>query len=896
MLFAGLACSGEPAPTPEAEVRDLGEAVATVRPVWAGCNELLDGVCLIWRSRGEDTAKARELRAWLDVAPSTEIAVEIDGVAVGAEAVPADAGVRLHIPIPAHPASILLEGAGVEGSLRLEYLEFGEKFEGAVEAIERGELQAGCAALREIGEHSSWVDRVKAAARIADHCHDGTLADRIRKQEAAAATAASAGYLRTSARFISALAYTQLVEFGDMKAARASAARLEALATGTGETEAWAGYTAMLIADRAGDSKAALDSAARVQRWASRLEMPSESRGALEIQGTILAKSGRTTEAIALARTVADEALRETRPCDRARTLNNATWIHQLLADSELLHDPPYDGMVAVMGIYERGECANPREALHARVNIARAAVAEGEFETAQYWIEAVDGEDPLLALQDLRTEVEDVRAAIALGTGRWEFAPIPLLVRRPQLGSSRVRWQSAARDAQLLERFGLTDAAIAAWSRAEAVVESTVVAGPNGAEYISGRARSIRGLVEALVAVGRPDEALCRARVARGRALRSSSRAGTGPGSPPEVGLAEYAEFLRARDDLAAEASEDWRYAVDEQERRRARRLERQHAQLDRVGRPSAEEVTDCHLLRPRDDDELVVLVFPTDAATLVLADSRNGVVVHRHAPIPEDSGSRLAWAAEVLEELSAELEHSRAIRFLPVGRAWEVEFHGAQWRGEALPANAAVAYALDLPRLADGAQSADALVVADPTGDLPRTLEEVEVILPRLRTAGWRVEPWTGATITRSMLAERLAHADLFHYAGHGLRGASNGWEAALLLGDEQTMDVRDVLALEHAPRWAVLTACDSGSTSAGLVDGGMSLGRAFLLAGAHAVVVTDRPIEDRLAVAVGAGLYESAERAGFDPVAALGRVQAASSRAEGSGDWAAFRVLVR
>lgn len=867
-----------------------------MRPVWAGCNELQDGVCLIWRSRGADTAKERELRAWLDVAPSTGIVVEIDGVAVDAEAVPADAGVRLHIPIPSHAGSIVLRGNGVEGSVRLEYLEFGAAFERAVEAVERGESKVGCAALAAIGEGSPWVDRVKAAARIADHCHDGTVADRIRKQQAAALTAANAGYLRTSARFISALAYTQLVEFGDMQAARASGARLEALATGSGEIEAWAGYTAMLIADRGGDSKAALDAAHRVQRWASRLKMPAESRGALEVQGIILAKSGRATEAIALARAVADDGLRETQPCDRARTLINATWIQQLLAESGLPHDPPYDGMLTVMGIYEREECVSPREALHARVNIARAAVTEAEFEAAEHWIEAVDGEDPLLAVEDLRMEVEDIRAAIALGTGRWEFAPIPLLILRPQPGSPRIRWQSATREAQLLERFGLADAAIQAWSRAEAVVETTVAAGPNGAEYISGRASSILGLVLALVDAGRPDEALCRARVARGRALRSSSRAGSRPGLTQDVGLAAYAEFLRSRDELAADAGEDWRYADDEQDRRRARRLERQQALLDRVGRPSAEEVTDCHLLQPRKDDELVVLVFPTHDATLVLADAGKGVVVHRHDPIPNDAALRSTWAVEVLERLSGELEHSRAIRFLPVGHAWEVEFHGAQWRGAALPAHAAVAYALDLPRLADGARSADALVVADPTGDLPRTLEEIEAIVPRLEAGGWRVEPWTGAPLTRSMLAERLARAVLFHYAGHGLGGTGNGWDAALLLGDEGIMDVRDVLALEHVPRWVVLTACDSGTTAAGLVDGGMSLGRAFLLAGADAVVVTVRPIADRLAVVVGGGLYESAERAGFDPVAALGRVQAASSRAAGSGDWAAFRVLVR
>jgi hypothetical protein len=498
LLCAWVACGGEPVsvptPTPMPAVGDLGAEVATVRPVWAGCNELLDGVCLIWRSRGADTAKERELRAWLDVAPSTGVAVEIDGVAVEAEAVAADAGVRLHIPIPSRAASIVLRGSGVEGSLRLEYLEFGEAFDGAVEAINRGEVKAGCGALAEIGESSPWVDRVQAAARIADHCNDRSAGDRLSKLQAAAALARQAGYVRTFGRITSAIAYVQLIELGDGQAARGSAGKLESVGTGSGELEAWAGY----IADRAGDSNAALESATRVHRWASRLKMPLESRGALEMQGTILARSGRATEAIALARAVAAEGLRETQPCDRARTLINATWIHQLLAESELPNDPPYDGMLAVMAIYESGECVNPREALHARVNIARAAVAEAEFEVAERWIAGVDAEDPLLALQDLRMEVEDVRAAIALGTGRWELAPIPLLLRRPQDGSPRIRWQSATRDAQLLERFGLADAAIEAWSRAEAVVETTVVPGPNGAEYISGRARSIHGLVGA--------------------------------------------------------------------------------------------------------------------------------------------------------------------------------------------------------------------------------------------------------------------------------------------------------------------------------------------------------------------------------------------------------------
>lgn len=168
-----------------------------------------------------------------------------------------------------------------------------------------------------------------------------------------------------------------------------------------------------------------------------------------------------------------------------------------------------------------------------------------------------------------------------------------------------------------------------------------------------------------------------------------------------------------------------------------------------------------------------------------------------------------------------------------------------------------------------------------------------EADAVESRLRAAGWTVAARSGSAVTRSGLVEALAGASLLHYAGHGVHRGETGWDAALLLPDGDSLAVTDILALPAMPRTVVLTGCDTGHVSAATLGGGMSLGRAFVFAGASAVVAADEKVDDALARHLGEALYD--DPAALDVAAALRRAQL-RLRDDGERGWEAFRVITR
>ncbi len=96
------------------------------------------------------------------------------------------------------------------------------------------------------------------------------------------------------------------------------------------------------------------------------------------------------------------------------------------------------------------------------------------------------------------------------------------------------------------------------------------------------------------------------------------------------------------------------------------------------------------------------------------------------------------------------------------------------------------------------------------------------------------------------------------LLHYAGHGRNLGLGGWDSVLVLADDSTLGVGDILALPRVPAAVVLSGCETGASDAHALAGGMNLGRAFLLAGTRTVIAASGALDDEIAALVGAELY--------------------------------------
>lgn len=180
--------------------------------------------------------------------------------------------------------------------------------------------------------------------------------------------------------------------------------------------------------------------------------------------------------------------------------------------------------------------------------------------------------------------------------------------------------------------------------------------------------------------------------------------------------------------------------------------------------------------------------------------------------------------------------------------------------------------------------------VVIADPTSDLEYARAEGQAVH---RHVGG--ELLIGDAVTREVALEALTRgASLIHFAGHGALDAESPWQAHLALANGEKLTLADLLVAQPKVGIVVLSGCETGVRSALSTEHRVGLPDAFLLAGARAVIATDRVVPDADARAFIEHFYASpdwAER----PAAAFARA-VRILRAAGNPIWSAFRLMGR
>lgn len=136
-----------------------------------------------------------------------------------------------------------------------------------------------------------------------------------------------------------------------------------------------------------------------------------------------------------------------------------------------------------------------------------------------------------------------------------------------------------------------------------------------------------------------------------------------------------------------------------------------------------------------------------------------------------------------------------------------------------------------------------APALVVADPTIDLPHAHTEGKAVADRI--VGARLLARNAAT--RAAVRAAMAGARAMHFAGHGVARAETAWQAHLSLAGGTTLTVADILTAPGPAGTVVLSGCKTGVRNALSAREALGLADAFVMAGARAVLATRRNIPD-------------------------------------------------
>jgi len=245
----------------------------------------------------------------------------------------------------------------------------------------------------------------------------------------------------------------------------------------------------------------------------------------------------------------------------------------------------------------------------------------------------------------------------------------------------------------------------------------------------------------------------------------------------------------------------------------------------------------------------------------------------IRRRAPFDEVRAASLAVYALLVAPVRAELASTGELMIVPDRDLFAVPFaalyDGKSRRYLVEDFDVRFAPAVSSPAGAMPAALTPALVVGDPPTSHPRLRagrdEAAEI------ASLYRATLLTGEAATRAAFIDAARQSALICFAGHAESDSIES-NAALLLAGGAALGESDIvrMRLEQHPL-VVLAACGTFRGDPMHVAGMSSLSRAFLIAGARAVVGTLWEVDDDVAAAFFLRFHENL-RAGASPVRAL------------------------
>jgi tetratricopeptide (TPR) repeat protein len=291
-----------------------------------------------------------------------------------------------------------------------------------------------------------------------------------------------------------------------------------------------------------------------------------------------------------------------------------------------------------------------------------------------------------------------------------------------------------------------------------------------------------------------------------------------------------------------------------------------------------------------------LVIVALPRQVALLVI--DERGIHAASHAIARDDLAALDDEAAlfdALIRPVLPALRDVRSLIVVPDERLERVAFAGLRDSAtqrtliETMPvAIARSAFAL---RAHDPSRLAPSTIttVALPSGNGTAPLPEAELELGEIAKLYRAVRNVGAAEVSARAIEERGMTADVLHVAGHTTADPSADESLAIAGGG---ISWRTITAMRNVPAVVVLSACNTLRRRPGADRRGLSLGAAFVAAGAHDVIGTLAPIGDADARALFLALHEQLAR-GIAPHAALRHVQLAQ-RSRPGGAWRQLALL--
>ncbi|MCB9754871.1 MAG: hypothetical protein H6713_33460 [Myxococcales bacterium] len=495
----------------------------------SGCASRTGAVCRY--QPGETT-----LRLWAAAHPDAPLELRLDGERLELTPTPVDHGQRVVVSL-ARPGLRALElrapASGERWALALA--EDAERRPAEILELDR-RAQAGDweGALRELRARQPELAGAAAAAGLR---LEGDILYRLdehrgalERYAAAMRAAEEQGWLRDAGDIALTATFTCLT-LHDFACARTWLEKHEQLIPRDPEARLVHSYYRGLVADRAGDARAALRDYREHATIARRLGRRVDLVAVLSAQAVLLERLG-DSEGAEAAHAEAMGLRDALEPSRRGKLLNNVAWSRiEAMSAGRAAPDPIplLDEALTIFG--PGGAVEDPRVVGELRLNRARTWLLRQDAERARRELASLR-EAPTPSQAMWRDYLEAELAALE---ARWDDAlrGYEALGRaasvQDELG---LRWRAAVGQGESLVALRRWAPAEARFREAERLLERVLprIAIDEGRErFAADRDRGTRGLIALLLARGREDEALCAARLARARTYAALA----GPSTP---------------------------------------------------------------------------------------------------------------------------------------------------------------------------------------------------------------------------------------------------------------------------------------------------------------------------------------------------------------------------
>lgn len=602
----------------------------------------------------------------------------------------------------------------------------------------------------------------------------------------------------------------------------------------------------------------------RVIRLAALVDEHDLRRSALAMKAIALARLGRFAEVEQLAAALEAELAAAGDEHDEVvlGIRYNLTWAALLRRED----DPrsaadPTTTLEHLARIY--AQIGDAQYAARTDLHLALAAIQTGDVTRAEAALARIDRAQ-LAPFELVWLELVASRTSLRAGDRARAGQQLERAHAFAQLAEDReLDWLMWTAKASLARLDGHDELALAAHEQAARLADQLALAVPGSAGrsmLVTSHGRADAEHVELLLELGRTDSALCVAAGSRARHLRTLW-ARLRPPLPAAV-QHEYQALLgrheARRRSIDAQLEQAWTLSTAE--------LEQLHARLRSEGEQTDELLDRATALLEREAPQWscaqILPRVPEQALLTMIADAdhhrwwfmlaRGDRALQVVELTAGDSAEQLARAAVLaLEPALAGVER---LDVIPIGEFTGVDVQRLLFERPSL-AKLVLHYSLGLGSLgldrSDRARTLEprAAVVAGAT-DLAAVTREAGRVDEALRGHGWEVASSWSPTASDQ--------PTLLHYSGHGHHVGLAGWRSFIDVPGFGPLTAAGLVAIQRAPDLVVLGACSAGSSDAEIIDGGMNLAAAFLLAGAELVVAPSGPVDDETALALASELY--------------------------------------